>query len=541
MKWISVAGIREAEAVAFAQRNLPSYTAMCRAGAAVARHAEAIAALAGIRRFVVLCGPGNNGGDGLVAARCLKADGFDVSVCLTCVPARLKGDAARAWKDMAAEGVAARVLPSGEAWLGDPWADPAVSPRKALIIDALLGIGSQGIPVGPVAAAIHWANGTGAACPILSVDVPSGLDADAGTAPGEAIRADATLTFSRPKIGFANPAARPYVGNLTVADIGIPNDLLDPHAQIPPDGAELIAAPEIRHILRPERRPDSHKRSYGHALVIGGSPRYPHAPVLSALAAYRAGCGLVTLAVPPESRPAAAHWVPEAIFGSLDAWAFGGAREARMPGEAEAQGTAPSATEAGQGSMPTTPPEAVAIGPGMGRLDGGRLELLRRLVSDATAPRTVVDADALTALAALRQEGWAPDGSALRLILTPHPGEAARLLGVTPKEVQGDRPAAARAIAANYHAITVLKGHNTLVAEPGGRVRMCMGGNPGMATAGTGDLLTGLIVGLLARGLGTEDAATLGVYHHALAGDAAAFAHGQESLIATDLFATLRL
>ncbi len=515
MKWIDVQGIREAERLAFAQRNLPSYTAMCRAGAAVARLAEEIAARARIRRVLVLCGPGNNGGDGLIAARCLRRDGFDVTAFLTCVPAHLRGDAARAWKDLAALGVEARVMPSPEAWQGSPWADPAVGPRKALIVDALLGIGAKGPPTGAVAAAILWANGTNPACPVLSVDVPSGLDADTGAAPGAVIRADATLTFSRPKLGFANPAARPCLGHLTVAEIGIPNDLLDAHAALPPDGAELIAAPEIRNILRPERAPDSHKRSYGHALIVGGCERYPHAPILSALAAYRGGCGLVSLATPPCARPAAGLRVPEAVF----------APEAILvPG-------------ADLGDY-----DAIAIGPGMGPPDAARLALLRRLVSDAQAPRTVVDADALTALAALRREdGWAPDGSALRLILTPHPGEAARLLGVTPKDVQSDRPAAARAIAANYHAIAVLKGHNTLVAEPGGRLRLCMGGNPGMATAGTGDLLTGLIAGLLARGLGTEDAAVLGVYHHALAGDAAAFARGEESLIASDLFDTLRL
>lgn len=512
MKWISVAGIREAEAIAFSQRQLPSYTAMCRAGAAVARRAARIAALAQLRRVVILTGPGNNGGDGFIAARCLKWDGFDVEVCMTCVPARLKGDAAQAWKDMTACDIPSHVFPSGQAWLETPWADVQVSPRKALIIDALLGIGSRGVPVGPVAAAIHWANGTQPDCPILSVDVPSGLDADTGSAPGEAIRADATITFSRPKLGFAYPVARPYIGDLTVADIGIPADLLDAYAEPAPDGVELIAAPEIRTILRPERRLDSHKRSYGHACIIGGSPHYPHAPILSGLAAYRAGCGLVSLAVPPVSHLAAAQWVPEAIFADLP-----------TP------------------ENPLTDYDAIAIGPGMGQIEGARLDFLKRLVSDATAPRTVVDADALTALAVLHTQGWTPDGSALRLVLTPHPGEAARLLGVSVKEIQADRPAAARAIAANYHAIAVLKGHNSLVAEPGGRVRMCMGGNPGMATAGTGDLLTGLIAGLLARGLGTEDAACLGVYHHALAGDAAAFAHGQESLIATDLFATLRL
>lgn len=510
MKWISVAGIREAETVAFAQRNLPSYTAMCRAGAAVARLAEGIARRAGLRRAIVLCGPGNNGGDGFVAARCLHEDGYDVEVRLTCVPAHLRGDARLAWKDMTAAGLFPRVLPSPEAWQDTPWADPAVSPRRAVIVDALLGIGAKGVPSGAVAAAIHWVNGVAQACPRLSVDVPSGLDADAGVAPGEAVRADATITFSRPKVGFANPAARPCLGHLTVADIGIPNDLLETYAVLPPDGTELIAAPEIRHVLRPERALDSHKRTYGHALIIGGSPRYPHAPVLAAQAAYRAGCGLVSLAVPDCARPAAAFWAPEAIFAE------------ETPGD-------------------LADFEAIAIGPGMGPLAGERLALLRRLASDAQAPRTVVDADALTALAALRQAGWAPDGSALRLILTPHPGEAARLLGVTPKEVQGDRPAAARALAANYHAIAVLKGHNTLVAEPGGRLRVCMGGNPGMATAGTGDLLTGIIAGLLARGLGTEDAAVLGVYHHAMAGDAASYAHGEESLVATDLFETLRL
>lgn len=523
MKWITVEGIREAESVAFAQRNLPSYTAMCRAGSAVARRAEEIAARAGIHRFVVLCGPGNNGGDGFIAARCLIRDGYDVSVCLTCVPARLKGDAARAWKDLAAEGVEPAILPSGEAWRDNPWTDPTVSPRHSLIIDALLGIGAHGAPTGAVATAIHWANGTSSACPILSVDVPSGLDADTGIANGEVIRADATVTFSRPKIGFANLAAQAYVGDLTVADIGIPADLLEPHLVNPPDGAELIAAPEIRTLLRLERRLDSHKGNYGHALIIGGSDVYPHAPILSAQAAYRAGCGLVSLDVPEASRPAAGYWAPEAIFGTFDV--------ARIFTETDEAAPLPV----------TSIYNAVAIGPGMGLLEGERLELLRQLASDSTCPRTVIDADALTALAKMRATGWSPDGSTLRLILTPHPGEAARLLGVTTKEIQSDRPAAARAIAANYHAITVLKGHNSLVAEPGGRVRMAMGGNPGMATAGTGDILTGIIVGLLARGVGTEDAATLGVYHHALAGDAAAFAHGQESLIATDLLKMIRL
>lgn len=517
MKWISVQGIRDAETTTFAQRNLPSYTAMCRAGAAVARAAEQMAELSGCRRFVVLCGPGNNGGDGFVAARCLHTDGYDVSVLMTVVPARLRGDARQAWKDMTAAGLQGRVLPNGDAWLSDPWADPAVSPRRALIVDALLGIGSNGVPCGAVAAAIRWINRTSPDCPVISVDVPSGLDADTGNAPGEAVRADLTLTFSRPKTGFANPSARTWLGTLQVADIGLPADLLDAASADAPDGADLIADSEIKAFLRPERRLDSHKYAYGHALIVGGCEAYPHAPVLAAAAAYRAGCGLVTLMVPEASRAAAAAWAPEAVFAPLPSAAGG-----------DADGLARCS--------------AIAIGPGMGVPDGARKALLRRLVTDPMAPRTVIDADALTALAGLRHdEGWLPDGTALRTVLTPHPGEAARLLGTTPRDIQADRPGAARAIAAEYHAIAVLKGHNTLVAEPGGRLHVCMNGNPGMATAGTGDILTGLVAGLLARGLGTEDAACLAVARHARAGDLAAIRRGQESLVASDLFEMIRL
>ncbi len=508
MNWITVDGIREAEAVAFAQRNLPSYTAMCRAGAAVARHAELLAERLGLRRMLVICGTGNNGGDGFVAARCLKEDGYDVQCILTCVPSRLHGDAARAWHDLLPYEIPYRVFASPEAWQEDPWFDPAVTPRHAILIDALLGIGARGLPRGTIAAAIHWINETERSSPVLSVDVPSGLNADTGLASGEAVRADATLTFSRPKIGFSHPQARTYVGNLTVVDIGIPGDLLANYEQDSPDQIELIAAPELRTFLRPERSLDSHKGRYGHTLIIGGSERYPHAPILAAHAAYRAGCGVVALDVPTASRFAAAQWVPEAIFR--------------------------------EGAAFTTY-EAVAIGPGLGKLDVLASEKLRALISDVANPRTVIDADALTALAELRRHGWEPDGSTLRLVLTPHPGEAARLLGISTADLQSDRPAAARAIAKDYHAIVVLKGHDTLVAEPGGRVHVCMGGNPGMATAGTGDLLTGIIAGLLARGLGCEDAACLGVYHHALSGDTAAHLVGQESLMATDLFKTLRL
>ncbi len=525
MKWITVNGIRDAEQKTFSQRNFPSYTAMCRAGASVARTAQQVAGLADCDRYVVLCGTGNNGGDGFIAARCLYLDGCDVRVFMTCVPALLKGDAARAWKDMAAVGLQAEVLPSDDAWLHDPWADPAVNPRKALIIDALLGIGATGAPRDAVAAAIRWINATVVSCPVLSIDVPSGLNANTGEALGETVRADITLTFTRPKIGFANPSARTYLGTLLVADLGFPADIVEANEVETANKIEMITEPEIRTFLRPDRYLDSHKYTYGHALVVGGCEAYPHAPIFSAYAAYRAGCGLVTLSVPQASRPAAAQWVPEAIFAPLPI---------------------PSAASAlvGENVLPAfdlSKYKAIAIGPGLGTLGPAHSALLRHLISDPGAPRTVVDADALTHLAYLHHTcNWQPDGTALRTILTPHPGEAARLLKTTIDEIQRDRPTAARKIAAEYHAIVILKGHNTLVAEPGGRLHICMGGNPGMATAGTGDILTGLVVGLLARGLGTEDAACLAVARHANAGDMAALLHGQESLVASDLLKHLR-
>jgi NAD(P)H-hydrate epimerase len=232
MKWISVRGIQEAEKVAFAQRNISSYATMCRAGAAVAREVEALGRLMDIKHVVVMCGPGNNGGDGLVVARCLKLDGYDVSLCLTTVPAKYKGDAARAWKDAHALGLTADIIPSDGSWLEVSLAAPTVSPRRAIVVDALLGIGARGVPCCAVASAIHWINGTSMDCPVVSVDVPSGLDADTGMSPGESVRADITVTFSRPKIGFANPVARPWLGNLVVEDVGLPADVLEPFEEM---------------------------------------------------------------------------------------------------------------------------------------------------------------------------------------------------------------------------------------------------------------------------------------------------------------------
>ena len=248
---------------------------------------------------------------------------------------------------------------------------------------------------------------------------------------------------------------------------------------------------------------DSHKRTYGHALIIGGSPRYPHAPVLAAQAAYRAGCGLVSLAVPDCARPAAAFWAPEAIFAE------------ETPGD-------------------LADFEAIAIGPGMGPLAGERLALLRRLASDAQAPRTVVDADALTALAALRQAGWAPDGSALRLILTPHPGEMSRLQNAFGLDSSKHRIEQALDLSYVTGAVVILKGSRSITASPAGDYCINMSGCAALSTAGSGDTLTGICGALLAEGYDAFDAARMGAFLHGLCGEILS-PYGSRGILADDL------
>lgn len=519
MKWTTVENIKKAERLTFTQRDVPSYRYMCRAGAAVARIATEVAQSINTRHILVLCGTGNNGGDGFIAAQCLAVDGFNVSAILCCVPAQLKGDARKAWEDMNAAHVPYTVLPAPDLWRLSPWFDPAVYPRKAVIVDALLGIGARGAPRGTLAAAITWINSTTDRCPVISVDVPSGLNADTGEPNATAVHADITVSFTRPKLGFASIHAREYLGHLRIEDVGIPNDLVDPLESETPDQVEMIAFPDLRHFLTAPRPIDSHKGNFGHVIIIGGSSHYPHAPILSGLAAYRSGAGLVTLAVPHASLSAAAMHVPESIIFERN----------------ETDTTFPAdLLEALQKDTYTV----AAIGPGLGQSPATRV-LVQTLLEKTSSLRLVIDADGLTALAALKREGWAPDASAIRLALTPHPGEAATLLGVTTQDVQADRVGAVRAIAERYHAVTVLKGANTLVATPSGTVSMCLAGNPGMATAGTGDVLTGMIAGCVARGLGLEDAAQLGVFKHAHIGDAIVCAIGQEQLVASDILREL--
>lgn len=355
---------------------------------------------------------------------------------------------------------------------------PCPLPAAAVIVDGLLGTGLTGAVREPYAAVIRAINTAGV--PVVAIDIPSGLDSDTGAVHGVAIHADVTLTMGLPKIGLLQPDAMDYVGRLEVADLGFPAELV---AAIPSD-VELITPADI---VLPQRHRRAHKGDCGHLLIIAGSEGYTGAPVLAAHAAARSGVGLVTLAVPRAIYPIVAANCPPEVM--------------------------PRPLETLTGNF-----DAVAIGPGLGR--GAK-------VPQFNLP-TVLDADAL-AVAAIRSG----------MVLTPHPGEMARLIGKSAADVQAARWEIARQFARERQVTLVLKGAGTVVTDATGKLWINMTGNPGMAKGGMGDALTGIIGALLAQGLAPFDAARAGVYLHGLAGDLAAERVGEPALLATDLIESL--
>ena len=475
------AQVRELDRLAIAG-GIPADELMARAGAAglallCTRWPRA-------RRIVVVCGPGNNGGDGYVLARHAQERGVDVTVAGVGTPPRQgPAHAARA----ACESRGMRVTSLQAVDMGN--AD--------VIVDALLGIGLDRDVTGDMRAAIDVINGAGV--PILSLDVPSGLNADTGAVMGVAVRASATIAFIGLKIGLYTGAGRAQAGDIYLDDLGVPSAL---HTDIAPVARRLTAA-RLRGVL-PPRRADAHKGIFGHVLVIGGGPGMAGAVRLAGEAAYRGGAGLVTVATHPDHAATVSAARPELIaYGVRD-------------------GTELHALVARA--------DVLALGPGL-----GQDAWARSLVTAALEARKpmVVDADALNLLAhdPLKRGDW---------VLTPHPGEAGRLLGTSPAAIQADRLAALAALHERYGGTVVLKGSGTLICGDGDTpMDLCDAGNAGMASGGMGDVLTGVIAGLAVQGLSLHDAARLGVWLHATAGDAAA-AGGAVGLIASDLFAHLR-
>jgi NAD(P)H-hydrate epimerase len=456
------------------------------------------------RRVALFCGRGNNGGDGFVAARVLLEGGAIPLVYLVGAPEDLRSDARRAFDAARASGVEITACPDASA-LG---AARESALGADLAVDALLGTGFVPPARELAAAAIRLVNSLG--IPVLAVDIPSGLSADHGHVTGDAVMAAATVTFGYPKPGLVlHPGAR-HVGRLWLADIGFPATT----ESLVAGELNLATAREMAPHLGP-RDPESHKGTHGHVVLVAGSPGLAGAAALAARGALRAGAGLVTAALPGSIAPPYLPGLPEAML---------------LPLPDDAAGTAGRTARALVHER-LSRAGALAVGPGLSR-SAGSSRLVRELCSLAETP-LVLDADALYALAGAGPEAIA--GRRTPAVLTPHPGEIALLLGTSAAAVQADRVAAARSCAERFHAVVVLKGSRTVVAPPGGSAWINPTGNPGMASGGMGDVLTGVVAAHLARGMSPLVAALLGVYLHGLAGDLAAAAVGPWGILASEV------
>lgn len=436
------------------------------------------------QRLVIVCGVGNNAGDGFVVARLAHLEGLSVTVALIGDSARLRADARNAYQQMV------------DAGLSESRFEPRMLEAADLVVDAMFGTGLIRDIVGEWADAIAAINARD--IPVLAIDIPSGLHADTGRVLGVGVRADATISFIGLKRGMFTGRGRDQCGRILFDDLQVPEAV---YAALTP-GAVREDLDQVKGALSP-RQPSSHKGRFGHVLVIGGERGFAGAPRLAGEAAARVGAGLVSIATRTAHVPGIGVARPELMCHGVE-------------NPDDLQPLLERAT-------------VVAIGPGLGQSGWGRA--LLSAVAESPRP-LVVDADALNLLAGLehRRVDW---------ILTPHPGEAARLLGKTTSEIQGDRFAALQELVSRFGGVGVLKGVGTLVRTEDGVVGVCTDGNPGMATGGTGDVLTGVIAGLAAQGLPLLQAARLGVCVHARAGDLAA-RRGQRGLLAGDLMEQLR-
>jgi ADP-dependent NAD(P)H-hydrate dehydratase / NAD(P)H-hydrate epimerase len=482
----SAAQVRALDAFEIEKRRVPGFALMTRAAQAAidllrARWPQA-------RRVAVVCGSGNNGGDGYVLARLAQEGGLETLVLAATPPDKLSGDARRAQEEWIAAGGRAH-----------PFVADALS-GSDVIVDALLGTGFQPPARAETLAVIQAINA--AKRPVLSLDIPSGVDADSGAVHEEAVRAEITLSFVGYKSGLFLGAGAEHAGVVLLDDLGVVAPAWPAYAPL----MRRIDEAEIALAL-PRRARDAHKGSSGRVLIVGGGAGMPGAARLAGTAALRAGAGLVTVAGAVDNIAAVTGATPELIYLPVS-----------------------SVTSLDEALAAAS---VVAVGPGLGTGDWS--SRLWSQVLRARRPATVVDADALNLLA--RDPLKLP----AEWIITPHPGEAARLLGVETAAVQADRLGAVRELHSKYGAVSVLKGAGTLVANGGEapQVFICDRGNPGMATAGMGDVLTGVVAGLRAQISDSAQAARVAVLVHALAGDSAAV-RGQRGLIASDVITELR-
>ncbi|QQD20581.1 NAD(P)H-hydrate dehydratase [Oceanospirillaceae bacterium ASx5O] len=441
------------------------------------------------RSLMVLAGPGNNGGDAWLLAGLAQAHGLDVQLYSLGDPARASSEAQAARQQTLAAGVTAG------AFNGELAADADV------IVDGLLGTGLQGPAAADYARLIEAVNAHPA--PVLALDLPSGLQADTGVAAGAAVRADLTVTFIGVKRGLLTADGPDLCGELAFA-------ALTPLALAAPAAGERISWHRLQRSGQclPARRGNVHKGDFGHALLVGGEQGFGGAILLAAEACARSGAGLVSVATRPQHITALLTRCPTVMAHAVNSGL-------------ELQPLVMCA-------------DVLALGPGLGQGSWGELLLQQALQADQPL---VLDADALNLLAS---PAWRCDFAGRTVVLTPHPGEAARLLGSSIAAVQADRFAAALQLAQQYQAVVVLKGQGSIVAEPDGRLAVCSDGNPGMSSAGMGDVLTGIVAALLAQGMNAGAAARYAVCLHAAAADVWAGQHGRRGMLASDLAAVVQ-
>ncbi len=510
MKILTAAQMREVDRLTVARAQISNLTLMENAGTSVAAFLVGKFPDVARRKIVVLCGKGNNGGDGFVVARKLRDLEAQPSVILFEAFESVQGDAktnmAR-WQDSRGS---LRSVRNTEYWESCK----KILEGADIVIDALLGTGLRGAVEGLLAQVIADVNEAKPGI-VVAVDIPSGLSADSKEVPGPAISADYTLTFTAPKMGMISPPASELVGKLIVRAIGSPPSLVE---EVGNEGLRWLEPGEFKS-LPLKRRLNSHKGNYGHALIVAGSRGKTGAAVLAGWAALRAGAGLVTVATAETELWSVSSSVHELMSaplkatdaGSISLRAFEGEHFARL----------------------LDGKNVLAMGPGLSTNEDTR-NFVHRAVSTCLLP-LILDADALNAFAGCERELSRRQSESCTI--TPHPGEMARLLNCSTEEVQAWRIEIARRAASDWNAYVVLKGAGTIVASPNGRIWINSTGNPGMATAGTGDVLTGMLAGLAAQ-FGPahwETALGFGVYLHGLAGDLAAAEKGESSLIASDL------
>lgn len=512
MKILTAAQMQRIDRLTTDRFGVPSLTLMENAGRGVVEFLTERFGPLNTQNITIVCGRGNNGGDGLVVARLLRAQGLKPRVALLAAPESLKGDAARNYERLAAEGAPEFAVDSA-AWQ----ALKKTLVGTTLLVDAVLGTGLTRPVEGFLGEVVRDLNVVFPGARVVAIDLPSGINADSGELMGDSVRANATVTFTAPKFAHVFPPACERMGDWSVKQIGTPPEALEGDPEL---FMNLTGPEDLAWLVRP-RALEAHKGDFGRVLILAGSVGKTGAAALAAKAALRAGGGLVTVATAKSALPIIASLgmefmtepLPETDAGTISLRALDyGRMEKLMEGKT-----------------------VLAIGPGLGTVPE-TAEFARVMVNQSKIP-VVVDADALNAFAGCMATFRAGRPSPPEAVLTPHPGEMARLTGLPAAEIQSRRVECAREFATKHKLNLVLKGFRTLIASSNGQVAVNPTGNPGMAKGGTGDVLTGVIAGLLAQfpALSVAQVVAGAVYLHGLAGDLAARSTDVASMIAGDL------